>query len=465
MTTRSDQRKSLAVFTGSATPRVSRCISSGLFGVVASSSAAASSGSAGHVHMAHRAMHGVDEAMRMLPAVIAKYGLDERAGRILTARLRKFDYVPPPNSVAEVALAICRSDDPDARVVRVQGGRGHYPDLPENAVCPTQIDLLYSEPEPLDFTDPKRPRCPPGSTLFVIDLKFGDDAHVDPVEHNAQIATAAVAAAFWTGAEQVVPALVYPGPGDGEWDVPTDGEGNLISWSRERLEVEYAELVVLYEARMREIARIAAGHPPTIAEGPWCDWWCPSINACPAKLALVRSVIDPLAEQVLMPRELTTEQAGKLVAAMVASERFSRKARKALETYVRSTGKPIRVGEGFVWGPVIEERDEIDPARAASVLVSELGTHAYEAVRVSKDGLEEAMKMKHLEEGLVRKRAGAMRVLFAKLAEANAMRKVPREEYRVHRDNEPSALPAEGEATSLEAALEAAVEKVEDSYG
>jgi len=409
-------------------------------------------------------MYGVDEAMRMLPNVIAKYGLDERAGRILTARLRKFEYVPPPNSVAEVALCIVRGDDPAMRTVRVSGGKGHYPELPPDALCPTQIDLMYSEPEPLDFTDPTRPRCPPGSTLFVCDLKFGSDAYVAPIESNVQLAIAAVAAAYWTGAETVIPCIIFPGPGEGEWDVPTDADGNLIAWSRERLEVEYAELVVLYEARMREIARIAAGEPPTIAEGPWCDWWCPSINACPAKLALVRSVIDPLAEQVLMPRELTTEQAGKLVAAMVASERFSRKARKALETYVRSTGKPIRIGEGFVWGPVIEPRDEIDPARAAAVLVSELGTHAYEAVRVSKDGLEEAMKLKHLEEGLVRKRAGAMRVLFAKLIEANAMRKVPREEYRVHRDTEPSALPADGEATPLEAALEAAVEK-EDSYG
>ena len=460
-----DRRVSLAVFTGSETPRVSQCIGSGLFGAIASSGVAAHAGNAGHLHMAHRSAFGVDEAMRLLPEVIAKFGLDERAGRILTARLRKFDYVPPPGSIAEVSLCIVRSDDPDARVVRVKGGKGHYPELPEGAICPMQIDLIYSEPEPLDFTDPTHPRCPSGSILYVADFKFGDDANVAPVERNAQLSTAAVAAAFWTGAEAVVPCIIFPGPGEGEWDVPTDGEGNVVAWDRNRLEVEYAELVVLYEARVLEIARIATGQPPTIAEGPWCDW-CKSANACQAKLAMVRAVIDPLAEQSLMPRELTNEQAAKLVSAMKAADTFGRKARAALETHARVTGKPIDVAEGLVWGPVLNEIDQIDPALSAAVLVSELGTHAYDAVKISKDALDEAMKMKHLEEGLVRKKAGAMRQLFAKLIEVGAMKKVPREEFRIYRPT--ATLPAPDSAPSLEEKLAESVEATApkgDTYG
>lgn len=465
-----ESRRSLAVYTGSEAPRVSKCIASGLFGSLPQSGDGARVGNAGHLHMAHRSALGVDEAMQRLPETCARFGLTEPETGILTARLRKFDYVPPPFSVAEVALCITTGPR-GARAVRVTGGKGHYPDLPANALCPTQIDLIYSEPAPLDFTDPKRPRCPAGSTLFVIDYKFGDDAYVDPVERNAQLAHAAVAAAEWTGAETVVPCIVYPGPGDGEWDVPTDAEGNAVAWDVDRLELEYGKVVDLHAERVREMKRLQKGEPPRVNEGTWCGW-CRSADSCPSKLALVRAVVDPSAP-MLATGPLTDEQAAKLVHAHQQAQRFEKRARAALETYARTQGKPIDLGDGRVWGPIVVELDEIDPKIAEPVMVSELGAFRYQAVRVSKQGLEEAMAAKHLDEGKVRQRAGAMRVLFAKLIESGGMKKVAREEYRVYQPAPTLPAAPADEPTPLQAALVASVEKVEaaqpkpaeDTYG
>jgi len=412
--------------------------------------------------MAQRATLGVDEAMRLLPETCARYQLSERDTGILSARLLRYNFVPPPRSVAEVSLCITRGapgSPPGSRVARVTGGKGHYPDLPEGAICPMQIDLMYSEPAPLDFTNPTRPRCPDGSTLFVVDYKFGDDSHVDPVDRNAQLAHAAVAAAEWTGAQSVVPAIAYPGPGDGDWDVPTDATGEIVAWDRDRIELEYAKAVTLYDARTEEAKRLAAGEAPRVVEGSHCAF-CRSWDSCPAKLALVRAVVDPAGSAALVgPAPLTDEQARMLVAALRVADVFMRKARTAIETHVRVRKKPIELGDGLLWGPVIVEQDEIDPARAEDILREELGEFRFEAMAVTKSGLERAMTAKHETEGKKRQRAPAMRHLFGRLRASEAMTKVAREEYRAYRPA-PTLPEADGPG-ELEAALAASV-KVEE---
>lgn len=444
----------LPLYSGSAAGRVSKCIASGLFGRIPTSSEAAASGSCGHAHMRHRAAFGVDEAMRLLPETIAAFGLTEREGRFLAARLRKFTFVPPPGSVSEVALCLVMRDTTDGppRVARVRGGKGEYTDLPQGAVCPTQIDLIYAEPEPLDFTDPRGPRCPPGSTLFVVDYKFGSDTHVDSVEHNRQLDIAACAAALWTGAERVVPAILYPNDGDGEWDVPKDSEGAIVAWDHERVLDAYEAAVDLYLHREQEAARIAEGFPPNVHEGPWCDnSFCPSIESCPAKLAMVRGILEPNAADLMAPVGMTEEQAARLVAAKHAAERFLKRAKEALEMYVAITEQPIELGNDLLWGPILWPTTRITAKEAVPVLQATLGEQWTSAISISKAAIEEAVDEKHLKEGIRRQKGKAIAGILRQLTEVGALKKTAELQHRMHR--RPLEIDDEGATPSLETQL------------
>lgn len=430
------------LFSGSAAPRVSRCISSGLFGAVDSSSEAAAIGSAGHEHMALRSALGVDEAMRLLDHTMAKWGLSEKDAGILRARLAKYAFVPPPMSMAELSLAILD----DGSAVRISGGRGNYPDAPEETVCPLQIDLVYSEPEPLDMSGPV-PRCPKGSVLMVVDYKFGEETKVDPVERNWQLRAAAVAAAAYFGAEQVLPAIAYPGAGDGDWDYP---EAPFVA---KDLVADVEFLRGLRDRRAQALAAIESGEPPTnLHEGWWCDH-CPSIDSCPAKLALVRAAIEvgPNAAHA----GLDPNQARVLVSAYRAAQRFVERAKDALERYTRIHEEPIDVGDGVFWGPTIQETTEIDAGAALDVLRTELSEeNALSTLRMSKAAIENAIRDEHEANGVQRQKAAAFRRIMAKLHEAGAVEKVRRVEFRWYRKGTELEAPGGDLERQLRAAAE-----------
>lgn len=117
----------------------------------------------------------------------------------------------PAHALTEVSLGYF----PDGSVRRIEGGAGHYPDVGQ--LVSGQLDYVWAEREGLRLYAPpswdrsvgERWRCPEGSTLYVVDLKTGDPANVDPIGRNWQLRVGALMAARWTGATRVRPAIVF----------------------------------------------------------------------------------------------------------------------------------------------------------------------------------------------------------------------------------------------------------------
>ncbi len=413
------------LFTASSASRAEKCLGSGLFNAMRISTSEGAFGSAGHESLYHRAILGVDEAMARLPAVCERWGLSEQQAGILTARLRKFAWSPPPASVGELSLVLCDGEPP--RVVRSKGGKGCYDDAPENAITAGQLDIMWAEPSPLVRGDDGRIVCPPESTLVVADFKFGEADHfVEPIERNFQLAINATTAALFTGAKRVVPVILWVRGEHGEWDT-----GPVMT------EVHFAATIDrvrrLRAARIAERERIQAKHLPVTHEGAWCAY-CPSESSCPTKLAAVRAALanDTSALVPVIAEVLTLEQARKIPLAVRALDSMKTRLKAAADTYVRNHG-PITYEDGTQYGKVVIAREEIDGAKALPVLQEELGDHLSEALDVSKAAIERAIVALHEEQGLARKKTPAMRRVLAKLHETGAIAKVGREEMRLHR--------------------------------
>lgn len=114
----------------------------------------------------------------------------------------------PSHALTEVSLGYF----PDGSVRRIEGGAGHYPDVRQ--LVSGQLDYVWAEPYALrvyhaDGPMPEHVECPPASTLWVVDLKTGDPANVDPIGRNWQLRIGALMAARWTGATRVRPAIVF----------------------------------------------------------------------------------------------------------------------------------------------------------------------------------------------------------------------------------------------------------------
>jgi hypothetical protein len=379
--------------------------------------------------MRQRVALGVDSAVQGLPALCERYGLDEEDAHWLKRRLMRFEWTPPDEALCEVAL--CLMDD--GTVERVEGGQGRYPDLPAGAVLPGQVDILWAEiagtPVAMEMVD-GRPLCPPEAVLWVPDYKFGQDRYVATIENNLQTLAYAVMAAKWTGAQAVVPAIIYPGDGEGEWDTPD------LPWDAERLGIAEVDVaLVLAEAEEQKLAH-ARGEPLKLVEGRQCEF-CASQAFCPAKTALLKSLIEEgIESRVGM---LTEEQAIFWATQLRFLASMAPKVKNALQAYVGATNKPIQLGDGVVWGPVEEAKDSIIASQARGVLIDELGDYAEEAIveRVTKTSIGAAIKSKHDAEGIKRQGAATKRRVMAKLGEAGAIISTDRVEWKAHRPRLP----------------------------
>lgn len=432
--------------TGSAAPGVEKCIGRGIMHAIRSSGAAADEGSAIHEHIAQRALLGVDEALLRLPDVLARWNVAERESGILTAQLRKFEWSPPRHAIVEVPLAIKL----DGTVVRVSGGRGSYPEAPHDTLLPLTTDIAWSEPEPFGWPDGPdgAPRVPEGSVLMVVDIKTGSDVWVDPAERNLQLHAEAYAMARWTGATDVQPMILFPNGARGTWDTPP------VLHGPEALRRTLARLLELRRRRDRAVVDYADGVMPELHEGPWCVG-CPSADACPAKLALVKAALE--IESPAEPGPLSLADRARLVRMKDAAERFARRAKSALTRAVDNDG-PIDMGNGVSWGPVVETRQRIESDAAAPVLFDELGDYAYVALDVSKSGIERAIAEKHDQEGIKRQKGPAFRKILAKLHEAGAIVQSARVEYKLHRVEDANVKPA----SDLEGTLRQSLSKGEE---
>lgn len=403
-----------AYISGSAMPQVAKCAPSGVLPRVLRIGDKDRIGSALHEHMADRPKLGIAGAVARLEEIALAWDLDEREASIFMARARSFEWSPPRASLCEKALCLLE----DGTVVEVEGGRGSYSQLPPGALLPTQIDVIWSEPQPLYRDTAGRIRCPQGSTLWVGDYKSGLEQYVDPVEKNLQLITGCVLAAKYVGATAAIPAAIFIRKGRGLWDVPEHAldEAGLV----EAEALLRAVLANVDEQRRR----LAAGEPLTFVEGSHCTF-CDSRTYCSAKIASLKSYLDD--PQPLSAEQLTAAQATRLAEMLPQIENFADHARAALVAYTNARG-PVKVSApGKLWGPNPHERTVVDPAIAVAVLAEELGdvdaARAILKAEVSKSAIETAIKEQHAALGITRKVSAAMRRVLGKIGEQGGLRK------------------------------------------
>lgn len=439
------------LFTASSASRAEKCVGSGLFNPMRISTPEGAFGSAGHESLYDRAIYGVDEAMGRLPAVCDRWGLTDQQRGILTARLRKFAWSPPPASVGELSLALCVDEKGQARAVRSKGGKGQYDDTPDDAITAGQLDVMWAEPSPLVRNDEGVITCPAESTLVVVDFKFGEaDHYVEPIERNFQLAINTTTAALFTAAKRAVAVVLWVRDEHGEWDT-----GPILE--ERDFAATIARAIKLRDARIAEADRIARGALPRTHEGAWCAY-CPSEASCPSKLMAVRAALANDATSLIpaIAETLTNEEARKLPIYATTLKRWAKKLDDAARAHVKRSG-PITYDDGTQYGKVIVEKDKIDPIVAMPILQEELGQHLGDALEVSKAAIERAFDAIHDELGLARATPAAMRRILAKLHEREAITPVGEEQMRMHRPTDASAKEVGGAtppATSTEGAFE-----------
>lgn len=267
------------------------------------------------------------------------------------------------------------------------------------AIFAMTIDLVWMEHE----------------AWWVADYKFGDSRFVTPIEQNMQLRAAAFMAGKRYSAAQVIPAIVYPGKGEGVWDVP---EQPLGPDDFKQIEAEIRDAATRVDAA-REAFK--AGKPLALVEGPHCTY-CPAQSRCPAKTALIKGALDgEIAPQGEAP--LTEAQAIRLAEAMPMLRRFLERGDKALRAHVAECG-PLTLSDGKVWGPYEVKRSEVEPRLGVGVLAAEIGEEwAQGAVEMSlsRKAIEGAIKLAHEAAGIKRKVSPTTRKVMAQIDEAGGI--------------------------------------------
>jgi RecB family exonuclease len=121
---------------------------------------------------------------------------------------------------------------------------------------------------------------------------------------------------------------------------------------------------------------IANGHVPNVTEGPWCRY-CPARQHCPAKTALIRSVITDTARSIPYDYPITPENAGAAYALWRRARDAMSALEKALHVYARDTAIPVGEepdGSMRFFGRLEREgREELDGAIAYQVIAERYG--------------------------------------------------------------------------------------------
>lgn len=302
------------------------------------------------------------------------------AGRLsfLAAHLR----LPVPSgAMAETSLGMFLPtrdvEVTPCAVRRIEGGAGSYPDVGQ--VLSGQIDILWAEPAPLALTA-EGWRCPFGSTLWVVDIKTGDEANVPPVERNWQLRGAARMAARWTGATRVIPAIVFVNAAEcaeagragrvyeGRWEVGApldalalDGIETEIRAALARAKGESdgrSEKEVLGLRRpdglrdSDEVHDLRAG--PALILGPHCEH-CPARAACPAFGAEARNLIRlEMLAACVEDGSLTPKGVSYLAGILPALKSTIARAEEAVRAHAEAHG-PVLLADGREYGPALEE--------------------------------------------------------------------------------------------------------------
>lgn len=405
------------IFSDSKAELVQSCAMSACLSVADSSGEEARIGTAMHAFQEVLGNTGsYKAAWRALPAICEGQNVSLP---LVTWRLKKFAWRPPAGALCEVALALRT----DGTVVRVTGGHGHYPDLPEDVFGPGQIDLIWSEPEPLVWKEgDDHPTCPEGSILFVVDYKSG--GATTPIARNGQLRRSAFKAAVWTHAEQVMPSVLYMTEGEGDWDAPPK------PWGQDTLDEIWAEIVATQNAVDDMMERKRAGEPVEYREGSHCQY-CPSARFCPAQTASLLGMIGsvPTGNE---EAPISEEQWRSIAAIEAALTRTAAAVKDALRKHVVASGKaPIQISEHVAWGVVPVEKKRYVVERALPILKSAIGKHVNAALSLSAESIRRAVEVAQ-KAGVVSDGDQALRVMWAKLSE-EASETYIEEHFKTHK--------------------------------
>ena len=102
---------------------------------------------------------------------------------------------------------------------------------------------------------------------------------------------------------------------------------------------------------------IVGGKPPPVTEGPHCRY-CPAFDACPAKTAMMRNMINGReANELEMIVPLTPETAAHVYRTYRAMEALTKRAKDIIYAYAAE--RPIDIGDGKVFGSREKQGNEM----------------------------------------------------------------------------------------------------------
>lgn len=138
----------------------------------------------------------------------------------------------------------------------------------------------------------------------------------------------------------------------------------------------------------------ASGAVMRFREGEWCGT-CPAIASCPAKMALVRELVERDTDQVVeaFGAMLAPETAGEAFQKLEAIEALVKRLKKVIHDYAAVT--PIPLGDGRFYGLATSKRDSLDGRTVFHLIDEEMGREAaWDAVELkgTKAALERLVK-------------------------------------------------------------------------
>ncbi len=388
------------------------CPGSAVLPRIGSTSVKADIGSALHEYNATKGEHGEVDANEQLDKIADRWNLEGKGRAMFFARARTLDLGIPEGALYEVPLCLRA----DGTVEPIVGARGEY-DASDDTIVAGTLDILFATPEPIQDAT----WCPRDSVLWTPDLKTGDEAHVAPIARNWQARVSALLGARWTGAEVVMPAIVFPSANGGAWDVPM-ANGKPIPLRRKDLAQIDADLRALHATVAEQSERVADGKLPRLVTGTHCTY-CRARAGCPALVSETRALIA--GDSGLTTGPLTREQAVKAAGLLGPARAALKGMEEALRAHVEAFGD-VPLADGKVYGPSDTEEttynvretyqamlDEFTPI-VGEELAAKIATNALTA---TKSGIYDAIGEAHDTVGIKRQKKNA----FDRIASARGV--------------------------------------------
>lgn len=347
-----------ALLTLSGLQQAASCPGSAVLPRIGSTSAKADLGSALHEYNAVKGEHGKQTADERASEIAERWSLDDKGRATFLARARSMDLGIPEGALFEVPLCLRA----DGTVEPVEGGQGTYL-VPDDAIVAGTLDILFATPEPIqDGT-----WCPRDSVLWTPDLKTGDESYVPPIARNWQARVSALLGATWTGADAVVPAIVFPSANGGSWDVPMRFGQPVPLRAKELAQID-AELRALHATVAEQAERVVEGKVPKLVTGAHCTY-CPARAGCPAHVSEARAILSGGSGLTTGP--LTREQATKAAGMLGPARAAVKSMEEAVRAHVEAFG-PLELPGGKIYGPTAVEETTYHNDALYSAMMAEL---------------------------------------------------------------------------------------------